>query len=66
MSYEKKIFFNYFNLKKVFTGSPAAGELQRGDILLAIEYKDTSFMLHQQANDLIKHTGGSLHLSVRR
>ncbi|CAF0725472.1 unnamed protein product [Brachionus calyciflorus] len=53
-------------IQRVFTGSPAAGELQRGDILLAIEHKDTSLMLHQQANEMIKHTGGSLHLAVRR
>lgn len=50
----------------MFTGSPSAGELQRGDIILAIEHKDTALMTHQQANDLIKHTGGSLHLNIRR
>ncbi len=53
-------------IQRVFTGSPASTDLQRGDIILSIHNRDTSHILHQEANDLIRNSGGSLNLAVRR
>ncbi len=51
---------------KVFTGSPASSDLQRGDILLSIQNRDAANLLHHEANDIIKYSGGSLQLIFRR
>ena len=51
---------------QVFVGSPADGELHRGDVILAIENHDALHILHKQAMDLIKSAGGSLSFKVRR
>ncbi len=51
---------------KVFTGSPASSELQRGDIILAIQNRDASLLLHKEADDLIRSSGGSINLTIRR
>ena len=53
-------------LKQVFTGSPASTELQRGDIILAIQNRDASLLLHKEADDLIRSSGGSITLTIRR
>ena len=47
-------------------GSPADGELHRGDIIVAIENYDATTMLHKQAQDLIKQAGGAMSLRIRR
>ncbi len=51
---------------KVFTGSPASTELQRGDIILAIQNRDATLLLHKEADDLIRSSGGSITLTIRR
>ena len=50
----------------MFTGSPASSDLQRGDILLNIQSRDAANLLHHEANDIIKYSGGSLQLIIRR
>lgn len=53
-------------IQRVFTGSPASGDLQRGDVITSIQHRDASFLLHQEANDLIRNSGGSIQLGIRR
>ncbi|XP_056018835.1 uncharacterized protein LOC125672255 isoform X13 [Ostrea edulis] len=50
----------------VFSNSPAEGELQRGDVILAINGRDASTLTHKQAQDGIKHCGGQVELLVSR
>ena len=50
----------------MFVGSPADGELQRGDVIVSIENRQTGFMVHKQAQDIIKAAGGTLNLSIKR
>ncbi len=50
----------------MFSGSPASGDLQRGDILLSIQNRDATHLLHHEANDIIKYSGGSMQLIIRR
>lgn len=58
--------FLHLILLQVFTGSPASGDLQRGDVITSIQHRDASFLLHQEANDLIRNSGGSIQLGIRR
>ena len=51
---------------QVFAGSPADGELHRGDQIVAVENYDASEMFHKQAQELIKKSGGSISLRIRR
>ena len=51
---------------QVFTGSPAEGELQRGDVVIAINNRDTNTITHKEALEIIKRSGGELVLSVQR
>ena len=51
---------------QVFVGSPADGELQRGDVIVSIEGRQTGYMVHKQAQDIIKAAGGTLELCVKR
>jgi len=53
-------------VQRVFQGSPVAGDLQRGDIILAINNRDTTHISHQEANDLIKNGGGSISFTIKR
>lgn len=55
----------YF-LLQVFSNSPAEGELQRGDVILAINGRDASTLTHKQAQDSIKFGGGQVELLVSR
>jgi len=50
----------------VFVGSPADGELHRGDIILSIDNYDVTRMIHKQAMDAIKQAGGSISLRIKR
>lgn len=50
----------------VCIGSPAEGELHRGDIITRIGNKDASRMSHQTAQNAIKSAGTSLNLTVQR
>ncbi|CAL1543367.1 unnamed protein product [Lymnaea stagnalis] len=53
-------------VQRVFSNSPAEGELQRGDVILSINSRDASQLTHKQAQDLIKHGGGQVQLIVNR
>lgn len=53
-------------IQRVFTGTPASSDLLRGDIITSIYNEDASFLFHQEANDLIRSSGGSLQLGIRR
>lgn len=53
-------------MSQVFSNSPAEGELQRGDLILAIGGKDASELTHKQAQDLIKFGGGQIQLVIQR
>jgi hypothetical protein len=61
-----KDFFTPLTIQRVFTGSPASSDLQRGDIITSVQNQDTANMLHQTANEIIKSCGGSLQLNIRR
>jgi len=52
-------------VQRVFVGSPADGNIHRGDVILAIENNNAAQMVHKQAMDLIKSAGGSLSLHIR-
>lgn len=51
---------------QVFSGSPADGRLQRGDVFVSINNHDVSRMQQNQAEDIIKATGSALSLVVKR
>ncbi|XP_064594573.1 uncharacterized protein LOC135461414 isoform X4 [Liolophura sinensis] len=53
-------------IQRVFTGSPAEGELQRGDIIVSISERQADTLTHKQAQDLIKFGGGSIFLTIKR
>ncbi|KAL3876636.1 hypothetical protein ACJMK2_034452 [Sinanodonta woodiana] len=53
-------------VQRVFTNSPAEGELQRGDVILLINGRDASSFTHKQALDQIKFGGGQIDLVVDR
>ena len=53
-------------IQRVFAGSPAAVDLQRGDVILSIQSRDAASLFHQDANDMIRNSGGSIHLAIRR
>lgn len=53
-------------IQRVFQGSPAASDLLRGDVITAIHNEDARFLQHQEANDLIRNSGGSLTLGIKR
>ena len=57
--------FWYLSFTQVFVGSPADGELHRGDVIVAIDNYDATSMVHRQAMDLIKRAGGSLSLRIQ-
>lgn len=53
-------------IQKVTFGSPAEGELFRGDIILRVRGTDASQLSHQKATDLIVKAGSTLKLVVAR
>lgn len=53
-------------VQKTILGSPADGELCTGDVILEIQDCDATTMTHQKVQELIKNSGGSLLLRVRR
>ncbi|BFZ03332.1 hypothetical protein BsWGS_06371 [Bradybaena similaris] len=53
-------------VQRVFSNSPAEGELQRGDVILSINNLDSSHLLQAEAQNLIKQPGGHLNLLVNR
>lgn len=71
MIYRSALDDSVFNLvicffTQVFSGSPADGELQRGDIVLTINNQDASRLSHQSAENFIRNAGGELVLRVKR
>lgn len=61
-----KDFHAPLTIQRVFSGSPASSDLQRGDILLSIQHRDAAHLLHNEANEIIRCCGGSLQLGIRR
>uniref|UniRef100_A0A1I8JD03 PDZ domain-containing protein n=1 Tax=Macrostomum lignano TaxID=282301 RepID=A0A1I8JD03_9PLAT len=59
-------FHTPLTVQRVFTGSPAEGELHRGDTVVGIDNYDATTMLHSEAQDVIKNSGGTLLLNIRR
>ncbi|KAK3089364.1 hypothetical protein FSP39_003047 [Pinctada imbricata] len=53
-------------VQRVFSNSPAEGELQRGDVILSINGRDANTFTHKQALDTIKFGGGQIELKVNR
>jgi len=54
------------SIQRVFVGTPASSDLMRGDIITSIHNEDANFLYHQEANELIRNSGGSLYLGIRR
>ncbi|CAF1086015.1 unnamed protein product [Adineta steineri] len=55
-----------FIVNKINPGSPADGNLQRGDVILIIDQKPVSSMLHNEALELIQRAGGQITFLVQR
>ncbi|OWF47196.1 PDZ and LIM domain protein 3 [Mizuhopecten yessoensis] len=53
-------------VQRVFSNTPAEGELQRGDIFLEINTRDAAGFTHKQALDQIKFGGGQIDLLIER
>lgn len=53
-------------IQRVFQGSPAGSDLQRGDIILAIETYDATGIYQHDANDLLVKSSTSLNLTIKR
>uniref|UniRef100_A0A1I8HV37 PDZ domain-containing protein n=1 Tax=Macrostomum lignano TaxID=282301 RepID=A0A1I8HV37_9PLAT len=53
-------------VQRVFAGSPAEGQLQRGDILTGIENYDATCMLHSEAQELVRNGANTISLNVKR
>jgi len=51
---------------QVFSGSPADGRLQRGDVFVSINNNDVSRMQQNQAEDIIRAAGSALALVIKR
>ncbi|CAF4653334.1 unnamed protein product [Rotaria socialis] len=55
-----------FIVNKLIAGSPADGNLQRGDIILEINQKPISYMIHADALELIQKAGGQIAFLIER
>jgi len=64
MTYMSKRFVN--SRVQVTVGTPVFGELHKDDIILEIQNCDASRMTHKQAQDMIRNSGGSMLVRVRR
>lgn len=51
-------------VKTVFTRGPAAGRLQRGDQILAVNRQDVTAMRHDEAVAVLKRAVGAVELLV--
>ena len=51
---------------QVTVGTPVFGELQKDDVILEIQNCDASRLTHKQAQDMVRNSGGSMLLRVRR
>jgi len=61
-----KDFNQPLTVQRVFTGSPAEGELQRGDVIIKINNTDVGQLNHKEAQDIIKTPAGQLVLNIQR
>lgn len=53
-------------VQRVFVGSPADTNLQRGDVIIRINQTDVTHLAHKQAQDLVKMAGGEITMTVKR
>ena len=51
---------------QVFTNTPSEGVLQRGDLIISINDRETDALTHKQCQDLIKFGGGQIDLFIKR
>lgn len=56
----------YGHENQVSNGSPAEGELHRGDVVTQINGHPTSEMTHREGADMIKNAGTTISLVVQR
>lgn len=59
-------FRSPFTINKITAGSPADGILHRGDVVLEIDQRPVSALLHVEALDLVKRAGGQITFLVQR
>ncbi|CAF1158432.1 unnamed protein product [Rotaria sordida] len=55
-----------FTINKINAGSPADGNLQRGDIILEINQQPISHMFHTDALELIQRAGGQITFLIQK
>lgn len=53
-------------VQRVFANTPSERELQRGDIIVAINGRDTTNLTHKSAQDAISAGGGQIEFLVQR
>lgn len=53
-------------VQRVFANTPSERELHRGDVIVAINGRDTSNLSHKQAQDAISGGGGQIEFLVQR
>lgn len=53
-------------MMKVVPGSPADGEVRRGDVLTKINSLPCAKMTHQEASDMIKNAGPTITITLHR
>lgn len=59
-------FRSPFTINKITAGSPADGVLHRGDVILEIDNRPISSMLHTQALELVQRAGGQVTFLIQR
>jgi hypothetical protein len=59
-------FRSHFIVNKISAGSPADGVLHRGDVILEIDQRPISSLLHAEALELVQRAGGQITFLVQR
>uniref|UniRef100_A0A0B7BGH8 PDZ domain-containing protein n=2 Tax=Arion vulgaris TaxID=1028688 RepID=A0A0B7BGH8_9EUPU len=53
-------------VRRVFSNSPAEGQLQRGDVILSINSRDSSYLSYKEFQDILKSGGEVIQLVINR
>lgn len=56
----------HLSVKKVNPNSPAHSKLHSGDVVVGIQGADATGLSHQQSTDLIRMSGCTLNLMIRK
>jgi hypothetical protein len=59
-------FRSPFTVNKISAGSPADGVLHRGDVILEIDQRPISSLLHTEALELVQRAGGQVTFLIQR